>query len=249
MRRAFVRATMDLVCDLNDLTGLLTARVFNTGYEYVLIGACAMTLGCKIRSHVRTMLTQLNASPNTEMPPEADEQIEAALIGPAEKIYKSGEPFDFYAEGLIESAGMAEREIEERSKASNSSFVMMNVPVGGIFRNPVRKTKRKVEDPAAVAKGAFGDDRCAGCGVAGSPAAPLLMCGRCKRTKYCDKVCRLSTGNSTRREFAVRRRLGRLRVLVRPMLWETLKWTFECSPGPDYCVSYSGVTRRRDAAT
>jgi hypothetical protein len=150
-----------------------------------------MTLGCKLRPRIRQLLKK--RFPNVELPPEADEQMEAALINPEalakppDKLYKSGDPYHFDSPGLIETANTNQ---DDKSRKPNAlGFYGMNVPVGGIFKNPPRTIPRKAEDMVAVSVGAYGRDRCAGCGVVGTSASPLLKCASCKASRYCDKQC------------------------------------------------------------
>jgi hypothetical protein len=142
-----------------------------------------MTLGCKIRPHLRQTLKKYFT--RVDLPPEGDEQMERALIGP--KLYKSGEPYIFDYEGLEESKYLAR---PGDKKPSPGGFTMLNVMCGGIWGTPPRKSARQVEDIKAVGKGAFGTDRCAGCGDKQcDEGTPLVVCSACKGTMYCGKVC------------------------------------------------------------
>jgi hypothetical protein len=161
------------------------ALLMQPGYAFVLLGACAMSLGCKLRPRIRQLLKK--HFPRVELPPEADEQIEMALIGP--KLYKSGEPYHFDSPGLIETMMSASKDKNRKPNAMGGFG--MNVPVGGLFGVPKRQSARKPEDVKLVGKGAYGADRCAGCGdKAGEAGSALRACGGCKTTMYCGKECR-----------------------------------------------------------
>jgi len=141
-------------------------------YEFVLLGACAMSLGCKIPDDFKELLVEKYRS--TELQHEALYSMQLAL-GDGPERYKDT-PYDFGSQGLIET--MMTREPEEED--SNRSYVGMNVSAPfGMFGNS-KGTPMK-EFPVGVCGGCSAKDRLDG--------EPLLSCGKCKTKKYCGKVC------------------------------------------------------------
>ncbi|PPJ51870.1 hypothetical protein CBER1_09071 [Cercospora berteroae] len=71
----------------------------DSGYAFVLLGACAMTLGCKLSpatlQNMRKMLTKCG------LMPDALTQMDAALNGPGSS---KGEPWHLDSPGLLETA-------------------------------------------------------------------------------------------------------------------------------------------------
>lgn len=66
--------------------------LYNTGYQLLLIGACAMTLGCKLPTFLRNFMHKNYRSVGFRN--AAIEQLRKALSdGPDE--YKEGEPYEF----------------------------------------------------------------------------------------------------------------------------------------------------------
>ncbi|KAK5167021.1 uncharacterized protein LTR77_007750 [Saxophila tyrrhenica] len=161
---------------------------YGQGYKCLILAACAMTLGCKFRPDIRELIKKTYT--RNQLPPGSDEQMEAALVGPPSTLYKSGEPHTFID---------GDTKHQQPKEPTAGGFIMMNVPIGGFFGVPKRKDARRWDvkavvamDKALAAKGAFGMDRCAGCGCkhgeAGTESA-LSACGRCKFSRYCGKEC------------------------------------------------------------
>ena len=152
------------------------------GYTFVLVGACAMSLGCKLRTDIRRRL--INKFDRSGLMPEAENQICAALIGP--NAYKSGEPYEFDSPGLVETANA------DTNRTPNAFGVIgLNVPApGGFFAAPKRTTKLPPKPTDAELESMFPGELCAGCGAKeGEEGGALLACGKCKTRKYCGKEC------------------------------------------------------------
>ncbi|KAF3047236.1 hypothetical protein E8E11_007961 [Didymella keratinophila] len=91
-------------------------------YYYVLLGACAMTLGCHLPDSFLNMLKIVYTESGFLSP--ALKQLHKALFGP--KSFKNGEPYDFESKSLVETANSkADDELP-----SAGAFKMMNV-MGG----------------------------------------------------------------------------------------------------------------------
>ena len=143
-------------------------------YEFVILGACAMSLGCRIPDDFKQLLIEKYRS--TELPPQSVHAMQLAL-GDGPHRYRNA-PYDFGSKGLDQT--VEERMAEEEGRASASGIVGMNVPAPlglfGSFKGPPTK-----EYPAGVCGGCGAKDRLDG--------EPLLGCSKCKVKKYCGKVC------------------------------------------------------------
>lgn len=139
-------------------------------YDLILIGACAMSLGCKIPAKFKEVLIAKYRT--TELQRDALGQMQVAL-GDGPDRYKEDVPYHF--SGLKELPGDKER--EDRIYPNS---MLINVPAPfGMHRNTRPVAKR--EYPAHL---------CGGCGADRRfESDALLTCGRCKTTKYCGKVC------------------------------------------------------------
>lgn len=147
-------------------------RAFAT-YEFVLLGACAMTLGCKIPDDFKELLIEKYRS--TELQRDSLHGMQLAL-GDGPERYK-GTPYDFGSKGLIETANSRD---PAEDINSNMPYIGLNVPAPfGLFSSP--KGVPLKEYPVGVCGGCGAKDRLDG--------EPLLSCGKCKTKKYCGKVC------------------------------------------------------------
>jgi hypothetical protein len=152
-------------------------------YIYVLLGACAMTLGCQIPDQYISMLKKVYTEGG--LMPDALKQMKKALKGP--HGYNDGEPYDFESKDLVETANA----MDDTDKVSNGlGFIGMNVlSPGGLFDTGmgnsstsaiIKELRKRQKDP----------DVCAGCGSDAGPTGKiLLMCARCKDRKYCSAEC------------------------------------------------------------
>ncbi|XP_014561768.1 hypothetical protein COCVIDRAFT_33375 [Bipolaris victoriae FI3] len=172
---------------LSELTGSLDQRLDyltrDPCYAYVLLGACAMTLGCQLPDAYVSMLKKVYTEGG--LMPDAQRQMKKALFGPGG--YKNGRPYDFGSKTLLETANA--REVEERDTGSQG-FVMMNVlSPGGIWNTGMTTstTSLILKEPRAQRNE---PDVCGGCGAdhrAGGNA--LLTCSKCHNRKYCSIEC------------------------------------------------------------
>lgn len=162
---------------MNDKSDELTSTF--ALYEFVLLGACAMTLGCNLPANYKAQLAAKYRK--SGMMRDAVVQMQMALSD-GHKGYKDGEPYEFTARSVVDPPSAAElREKEERDK--KRGFVMLNVPAPfGFF--PSGGTAAEARTPE------YEGEMCGGCGSEGrADGKPLLLCGRCKAKKYCGKVC------------------------------------------------------------
>ncbi|EAT78155.1 MYND-type zinc finger protein samB [Parastagonospora nodorum] len=151
-------------------------------YVYVLLGACAMTLGSQLPASYVSLLKKVYTEGG--LMPDALKQMKKALHGP--NGYKNGEPYDFHSKDLVETANAD----SDNRKPNGLGFIGMNVPSpGGLFNTGmgnsftsaiIKELREKQQNPHA----------CATCGViAGSGGEKLLMCAKCKDRKYCSVKC------------------------------------------------------------
>jgi hypothetical protein len=152
-------------------------------YVYVLLGACAMTLGCQLPERYIAMLKKVYTKGG--LMPDALKQMKKALADP--NGYRNGEPYDFESKSLVETANSDDREDE---KPSTFGFFSMNVPSpGGLF-----DTGMGSSSASAIIKDLRNKPNkpnvCAGCGTDSAKGGQtLLVCSRCKDRKYCSLEC------------------------------------------------------------
>lgn len=151
-------------------------------YVYVLLGACAMTLGCHLPASFTNMLKKVYTEGG--LMPEALKQMRKALFGP--HGYQNGHPYDFGSKSVMETMNSK----DEDRKPNKFGFIGMNVPSpGGLFNTGmgnswtskiIKELRDKHNKP----------DVCAGCGAeAGKGGKSLLVCSTCKDRKYCSRNC------------------------------------------------------------
>lgn len=87
--------------------------MYGNDYIFVLIGALAMTVGCKLPKSLKSAL--MKKYKIAGFLPEAVAQMQKALLGP--DGYKDGEPYDFGSLGLVETANLSPTEDEEVGSA------------------------------------------------------------------------------------------------------------------------------------
>lgn len=153
-------------------------------YCYVLLGACAMTLGCHLPDSFLDMLKIVYTESGFLSP--ALKQLRKALFGP--NGFKDGVPYNFESKTLIETANCMSDDNESRNA---SGFKMMNVMGGpGSLFGPrgtdsinsviVKELRSKIREP----------DVCGGCSSPrGKDSTALLRCARCRDRRYCSSEC------------------------------------------------------------
>jgi hypothetical protein len=160
--------------------------------RYVVLIACAMTLGCHLPDRFReTMGTMQHPaylklikqqSPQWALKPLANVQLKEALAN-----YVDGEPYDFGNTTMLE--------------ASISSMFPGTTTVRDIDHRKVVEIKQKSGKVIPYCVGPPSDDEvglrsvypnhlCATCGATKKDGkGELLVCGRCRDRKYCSKEC------------------------------------------------------------
>ena len=160
-----------------------------SGYIFMLLGACAMSLGCTIPMRFRTTMQKVFMC--VGMPADGIKQLDKALNGPI--AYKNGEAYHFDSLGLIDTMNSMKMENKENMTPSPSpspKFINVHGP-GTMFYNPPMGSKKGLNElKAAFAEEKYGQDVCGGCGAKeGKDGADLLYCAKCKSRKYCGKDC------------------------------------------------------------
>ncbi|KAF2875805.1 hypothetical protein BDV95DRAFT_626225 [Massariosphaeria phaeospora] len=151
-------------------------------YVYVLLGACAMTLGCQLPDEYIGMLKKVYREGG--LMPEAQEQMRKALFGPDK--YKNGVPYDFESKDLIETANS-----NPDPQPNAGGFFLMNVMGPGPFSGMPNSTTSDVIKELRDQRN--NPDACGGCGQKPDKAdMKLLLCSRCKGRKYCGVECQKS---------------------------------------------------------
>ncbi|EOA89718.1 hypothetical protein ACJQWK_02541 [Exserohilum turcicum] len=152
-------------------------------YTYVLLAACAMTLGCRLPDTYIAMLKKVYTEGG--LMPQAQQQMKKALFGP--DGYINGVPYDFESKTILDVANSSAHEDE---KDNGLDFVCLNVPSpGGLF-----STGMTTSTTSAVLKELRAQlnkpDACGGCGAKeGAGKKVLLLCSKCRNRKYCSTEC------------------------------------------------------------
>lgn len=152
-------------------------------YAYVLLGACAIGLGCTLPVEYITTLKKVYTEGG--LMPGALRQMKKVLFGP--DGFTNGVPYNFESKSLLETTNAIK---DEDHKPNAFGFIGMNViGPGGIFNtgmgdsstSPVIKELR-----AQHAK----PHACGGCAATAQPdGSALLQCAKCKVRVYCSTVC------------------------------------------------------------
>jgi hypothetical protein len=151
-------------------------------YVYVLLGACAMTLGCQLPDSYIAMLKKVYTEGG--LMPDALKQMNKALFGP--DGFKNGVPYDFKSKGLIETFNS----LDKSRKSSPAGFIGLNVIGPGGLINTGMGDSKSSEIIKELRDKHHNPDTCGGCGakqMANGDA--LLQCSKCHDRKYCGIVC------------------------------------------------------------
>lgn len=160
-------------------------------YVLVLIGACAMTLGCTLPPPFVALLKKIYAS--TGLMDEAKMQMRKALHGP--NGYVNGTAYNFGSLGLMDT--MSQGMSSGGHGKKQGGFTMMNVQSPGglppLSPEDIADLRRKMhgENNAPQAQPEYGPDVCGGCGkTQGEGGKELMKCaGTCGGRTYCGKAC------------------------------------------------------------
>ncbi|KAI4619651.1 hypothetical protein J4E83_005506 [Alternaria metachromatica] len=151
-------------------------------YMYILLSACAMTLGCHLPASCIALLKKIFTEGG--LMPDAQRQMHKALFGP--DGYKDGEPYDFASKNLLEEVNAS---FEERLSSGPGYGGLNVVSPGGMFETGMTTSTTSIVVKELRAQ--FNTpDECGGCGVEHRPKGKnLLTCSKCLNRKYCSVAC------------------------------------------------------------
>lgn len=153
-------------------------------YEYALLGACAMSLGCQLPESFLDMLKII--CNECSVMSKSLKQMRKALFGPGG--FKNGEPYDFESKDLLQTANATLQDNDDDSDSleydglGGMPPVSLLSTVGGISAKSAifKELRSKFHNPNV----------CAACSNSqGKDGGELLQCARCKDRKYCSTAC------------------------------------------------------------
>jgi hypothetical protein len=168
-----------------DALGTKPLDIFDPRYELVLLGACAMSLGCTLPPSFKDHLKKNYKS--VGLMRDAVKQMDKALNGP--DGFTDGKPYEFDSPGLLETVNRGGPPEEDLMyPGGNGGFRMLNVQAP--FGLPPLSDQALQDIRDEVQEGKHGDDACGGCGAKeGENGSALQSCSKCKKRKYCSKEC------------------------------------------------------------
>ncbi|KAF2105335.1 hypothetical protein BDV96DRAFT_377107 [Lophiotrema nucula] len=167
----------------------------NEGFEFTVLVACVMSLGCKLPETMRSRLQKmqhpayrnlvLQKHPNSslaKMKPLAQKQLEQAL-----ENYRDGYPYSYGNAPFLEI--MSLRNFKPTSAKIRLSrdikVIELTMPNGVVIPNFVGPPG----DEEVGLKPVHPYHVCATCRAGEKAGSKLLVCGGCKDRKYCSKDC------------------------------------------------------------
>lgn len=150
-------------------------------YEFVLFGACAISLGCTLPASFKDQLKKMYKS--VGLMRDAQKQMDKALNGL--DGFKDGEPFEFDSPGLMETM-MSGGPSEDDRMYPESMLMNVQSPFGlpPLSEESLQNIRNK------IAEGKHGEKVCGGCGAKDGVNGTILQsCAKCKKRKYCSKEC------------------------------------------------------------
>lgn len=174
---------------------------FRPGYVVVLLGACAMTLGCNLPveffQHLRASYAHRT---RVGLMRDAITQMSKALFGP--NGYSNGKPYNFGRKGLdatVNTGGpaLADRYFPTMPNVPSPSGILpqellAQACVTGNFGNHevTGQYLMKKFETSRGEEANYDENECGGCGVKnGMKGKKLVLCARCKGRRYCGKEC------------------------------------------------------------
>jgi hypothetical protein len=156
-------------------------------YKLIILGACAISLGCTLPDAFKTWLE--HAHDKVNLMPKGVRQLSKALYGPDGAV--PGKPFDLGSAGLIATMeGARDDEDELLFPNSNGAFQMLNTSSPFSLLTPESAQSISKDLQAQRQESKFAEDLCNGCGAKqAANGVPLLTCGKCKKRRSCSKAC------------------------------------------------------------
>jgi hypothetical protein len=182
------------------LTKKSSATIYaGPGYEFVLLGACAMSLGCVIPEHymarMRDVYTYAGLMRDGVM------QMNEALDGP--RAYEDCKPYDFGIASLdLNSTLLLAKYSAKKDNPAASDLVSINTDPQGKGSPFNGSTERLDAAKAGFVESKHAVNECSGCGAtAGKNGAALLDCSGCHKRKYCSKECQKQHWKAAHKKF------------------------------------------------
>ena len=166
------------------------------GYEYVFLGACAMTLGCTIPEDHKDAMRKVYMC--VGLMHDAVAQMEKALTG--SKSYQDGTPWNFGSQDL--HATLQQKDMY--GKPNPNGLIPGNVSgPGTMMYYPPKGSKEGLNELKVMfAETRYPLDACSGCGSKeGKDNAALLECGGCHKRRYCSKECQKDHWKAAHKQF------------------------------------------------
>lgn len=147
------------------------------GYTLVILGACAMTHGCKLSKSFLDKLREVFLG--VGLMRDALMQVHVALNEP--HGYKNdGTPYDFGSKGLYETADSMPPGPGPVNVPGHAGF-----PMGHNTNAVEKRIRARLQEIHEVKTTAV----CGGCASAQSKDGYFQTCAKCKKRKYCSKKC------------------------------------------------------------
>jgi hypothetical protein len=167
------------------------------GYEFVFLGACAMSLSCTIPEHYKTAMRKVFMC--VGLMQDAVTQMDEALN--SAKPYVDGEPWDFGSLDLKDT--MMRRDV---IGGPTNDFGMLGCNTEGpgtmLYNPPKGPTDGLKELKFRFKEGRYGTEACGACGAEqGKDGTALLQCSGCHTRKYCSKECQKAHWKSTHKKL------------------------------------------------
>ena len=149
------------------------------GYLFILLLACAMSIGCTIPD--RFLTTAKKVYRCVGFSHEGKQELWNALFEPDR--FRNGKPYRFHTRGLTQKTC---------SNPHPFGAHMLNVPGPGtmFFKTPNDSPAGLLELKGKFNEGKHDEAVCGGCGAAeGKGGGALKTCAKCKDRKYCGTEC------------------------------------------------------------
>ncbi|EGP88687.1 uncharacterized protein MYCGRDRAFT_37720 [Zymoseptoria tritici IPO323] len=157
---------------------------YGPGYQLIILGCCAMTLGAHLSQQDRDLMQAHCGS--VHLMRHAVKQVQAALD--PDEGYVNGVPWDFMTTSLDTAD-------DEDLLFPGTGLSNCMAPDHGRANLAFNPCKGQDKEPVASQKAAgymryFPDGLCSFCGCRkGEDSEALLVCSRCKSQRYCGKDC------------------------------------------------------------
>lgn len=163
------------------------------GYDFILLGACAMSLGATIPENFKASMRKVYVC--VGLMETAVLQIDKALKG-----YKDGVPWEFRSLDLHEQMKLNLK----KGKVNDGGVIPCNTPgPGTMFYNPPKGPTEGLDQlKLNFVENRYGSEACGQCGIEeGNDGSTLRECGRCHSRKYCSTDCQKAHWMAAHKKF------------------------------------------------